>query len=205
MSEPFIGEIRMVGFNFAPRGWAFCQGQLISIAQNTALFSLLGTLYGGNGQTTFGLPDLRGRGPVGMGQGPGLSTIEQGELSGTEQVTLLSTQMPAHNHLLQPATVPVAVSGQVAIPASTDNASVASPADAVPATGSSGGRPFSLYNSAQSGSATLAPFDLTLNGSGTVPNSETGVAGGNQPVPVRNPFIGINFVIAMEGIFPSRS
>src|SRR5690606_5156315 len=98
MSEPFLGEIRMVGFNFAPRGWAFCQGQLLSIAQNSALFSLLGTMYGGNGTTTFALPDLRGRSPVGMGNGPGLTPITQGELAGTENVTLLSTQMPMHTH-----------------------------------------------------------------------------------------------------------
>lgn len=205
MSEPFIGEIRMVGFNFAPRGWAFCQGQIMSIAQNSALFSLLGTMYGGNGQTTFGLPDMRSRSPVGMGQGPGLSNIVQGEMSGTENVTLLTSNMPAHNHLVPPSTVPVAVSGQVAMPASTDAAGVASPANAVPAAGSSGGRPFSLYNSAQSGSATLAPFDVALNGSANVPTTETGVAGSNMPVSLRNPFIGINFVIALEGIFPSHN
>ena len=98
MSEPFLGEIRMVGFNFAPQGWAFCQGQIMSIAQNTALFSLLGTMYGGNGQTTFGLPDLQGRSPVGIGQGPGLSPIVQGEMAGTENVTLLASNMPMHTH-----------------------------------------------------------------------------------------------------------
>lgn len=205
MSEPFIGEIRMVGFNFAPRGWAFCQGQIISIAQNTALFSLLGTLYGGNGQTTFGLPDLRGRSPVGMGQGPGLSDITQGEMSGTENVTLLTSNMPAHNHLVPSASASVSVSGQVAMPASSNSAGVASPVNAVPAAGANGGRPFSLYNSSQNGSDTLAPFNVTLNGSATVPNNETGVTGSNIPVSLRNPFIGINFVIALEGIFPSRN
>src|SRR5688572_6320685 len=98
MSEPFLGEIRMVGFNFAPQGWAFCQGQLMSIAQNSALFSLLGTTFGGDGQTTFALPDYRGRSSVGMGSGPGLTNIVQGEKSGTENVTILSTQMPVHTH-----------------------------------------------------------------------------------------------------------
>src|SRR5262245_39378135 len=98
MSEPFLGQIRMFAGNFAPRGNAFCMGQILSIAQNTALFSLLGTTYGGNGQTTFALPDLRGRSIVGMGQGPGLTNITQGEVGGTETVTLLITQMPAHNH-----------------------------------------------------------------------------------------------------------
>src|SRR4051794_13774567 len=89
MSEPFLGEIRMVGFNFAPRGWAFCNGQIMSISQNTALFSLLGTMYGGNGQTTFALPDLRSRVPVHAGQGPGLTNRTQGEVSGQENHTLI--------------------------------------------------------------------------------------------------------------------
>src|SRR6478672_10112699 len=98
MSEPFLAEIIMFAGNFAPRGWAFCQGQILSIAQNTALFSLLGTTYGGNGQTTFALPDLRGRVPVGTGQGPGLSNYDLGQVSGSESVTLTVSQMPAHNH-----------------------------------------------------------------------------------------------------------
>src|SRR4051812_4210500 len=98
MSEPFLAEIVMFAGNFAPRGWAFCNGQILSIAQNTALFSLLGTTYGGNGQTTFSLPDFRGRSPVGTGQGPGLATIDLGEVSGAEAVTLLTTQMPVHTH-----------------------------------------------------------------------------------------------------------
>lgn len=98
MSEPFIAEIRMFGGNFAPRGNAFCNGQILSIAQNTALFSLLGTTYGGNGTTTFALPDLQGRAPMNWGQGPGLTPRVLGEMSGTPSVTLLSTQMPLHNH-----------------------------------------------------------------------------------------------------------
>jgi len=98
MSEPFLGQIILVGFNFAPQGWALCNGQILSIAQNTALFSLLGTTYGGNGQTTFGLPDLRGRVPVSAGQGPGLSNYDLGEVAGQETVTLNVTQMPAHIH-----------------------------------------------------------------------------------------------------------
>lgn len=98
MSEPFIGEIRIFGFNFAPRGWANCAGQILSIAQNTALFSLLGTTYGGNGQTTFALPDLRGRAPLNFGQGPGLSNYTLGQSSGTETVTLTQNEMPQHNH-----------------------------------------------------------------------------------------------------------
>src|SRR4051812_113885 len=98
MSTPFLGEIRMVGFNFAPRGWALCNGQILSIAQNTALFSILGTTYGGNGQTTFALPDLRGRVPVSAGQGPGLSSYDLGQVTGSENVTLTVQQLPAHSH-----------------------------------------------------------------------------------------------------------
>lgn len=98
--EPFVGQIQMFGFNFAPRGWAFCHGQLLPIAQNQALFSLLGTTYGGDGRTTFALPDLRGRAPMHFDQGPGLSDRQLGEAGGAENVTLISNQMPAHNHVL---------------------------------------------------------------------------------------------------------
>lgn len=106
MSEPFLGEVRIFGFNFAPRGWAFCNGQILSIAQNTALFALLGVMYGGNGQTTFGLPDLRGRVPLGFGQGPGLSPYNQGQTGGTESVTLQTNQMPMHSHLVSASSQP---------------------------------------------------------------------------------------------------
>jgi microcystin-dependent protein len=97
--DPFLGEIRMFGGNYAPQGWALCSGQLMSISQNTALFSLLGTMYGGNGTTTFALPDLRGRIPMNFGQGPGLTDRSQGEMGGEETVTLLSQQMPMHTHV----------------------------------------------------------------------------------------------------------
>jgi len=103
MAQPYVGEIRMFAGNFNPSGWAFCNGQLLPISQNTALFSLLGTQYGGNGQTTFALPDLRGRAPIGFNQGPGLSPYQLGENGGTESVTLNTGQMPAHQHQ-QPAT-----------------------------------------------------------------------------------------------------
>ena len=100
MSQAFLGQIQSFGFNFAPRNWALCNGQIMSIQQNTALFSLLGTFYGGNGTTTFGLPDLRGRTPLHFGTGPSLSPYVIGEVAGTESVTLLSTEMPMHNHSL---------------------------------------------------------------------------------------------------------
>jgi microcystin-dependent protein len=98
MSDPFIGEIRLFPYNFSPRGWAFCNGQILSIAQNTALFSLLGTTYGGDGRVNFALPDLRGRAAVSSGQGPGLSAHDLGETGGEESVTLTETQMPSHSH-----------------------------------------------------------------------------------------------------------
>ena len=99
-AEPFLGEIRFFAGNFAPNGWAFCDGQLLSISQNTALFSILGTIYGGDGQTTFGLPDLRGRSPVHPGSGPGLTTIQPGQKGGAETTTLNEAQLAPHNHLL---------------------------------------------------------------------------------------------------------
>jgi len=180
MSDPFMGEIRMVGFNFNPRGWAFCQGQLMSIAQNSALFALLGVTFGGNGQTTFGLPDFQGRSPVGMGAGLGLSVITQGEQSGQENVSLLINQMPMHTHIVQLA--------------GTATASVNAPTDTNNVLGASGAGP---------GSATI--WSTTLTNPIAMLPTQVGIAGGSQPVPVRNPFLGTNFIIALEGIFPSRS
>lgn len=192
MSEPFIGEIRMVGFNFAPRGWAFCDGRLLAISQFSALFSLLGTMYGGDGRTTFGLPDYRGRSPVGMGDGPGLTPIIQGEKAGIENVTILSTQMPVHTHTAT-ASATFAVAGTpsnaTATPSTTNNILGASQA---------GGPP------------SAAIWSDALNDPVTLGNTETvsvtvDPAGGNQPLQIRNPFTGINFIIALEGIFPSRN
>ena len=106
MSEPFVGEIRMFAGNFAPRGWAFCDGQLLAVSQNDALFSLLGTIYGGDGRTTFGLPDLRGRVPIHAGHGPGLSERRLGARAGEEHVTLTTNQLPAHTHSFHATTLP---------------------------------------------------------------------------------------------------
>src|SRR5262249_19206498 len=101
MSDPFVAEIRIFPFNFAPRGWAFCDGQILPVSQNTALFSLLGSTYGGNGESTFALPDLQDRAPMFWGQGPGLSLYDEGQLGGSEAVTLLQSEMPSHNHALR--------------------------------------------------------------------------------------------------------
>ncbi len=169
--EPFIGQIQAFGFNFAPRGWAQCNGQLLSIAQNTALFSLLGTMYGGNGQTTFGLPDLRGRFPLHTGQGPGLPNYQQGQMSGSDSVTLLTTNMPAHTHQYQ---LQAAEEGTTDSPSGT----------------------FVAGNGTNSFSASS---DVLMATNSVAP------AGGNQPFAVKNPYLCINYCIALVGIFPSRN
>lgn len=168
----------MFAGNFAPRSWAFCQGQILSIAQNTALFSILGITYGGNGQTTFGLPDFRGRIPVGIGQGPGLPNITLGEMSGAETVTLTTTTMPAHTHLVTPR---IAVSDSNANSTEADGRILATPAA-------------NIYTAASNASGNLGGVSATLNP----------VAGG-QPFNNVQPFLVMNFVVCLEGIFPSRN
>jgi microcystin-dependent protein len=170
--EPFIGEIRMFAGNFAPRGWHFCDGSLLSISTNTALFSILGTTYGGNGQTTFGLPDLRGRMPMHAGNGPGLTPRSLGEMAGEQSVTLIPSQMPAHNHT-------------VGCQSSADKGE---PANAIPATEATGGAP--VYSS--------QPAD------GTMSPAMIGMAGGSQPHDNMPPYLCVNFIIALQGIYPSR-
>ena len=181
MSEPFVGEIRMVGFNYAPQGWAQCLGQTVPIAQNQVVFSLLGVNYGGNGTTTFNLPDLQGRSPVGVGNGGGLAPIEVGEKSGTESVFITTQNLPAHTHV---TTVSVAGTATAPVTAPTaDNAVL----------GASGAGP---------GSASIWSTEM----SGPVPMAgvQTGLTGGSQLLPTRNPYLGVTFIIAMEGIYPSR-
>lgn len=166
MSEPFIGEIQIFGFNFSPRGWAFCNGATLPIAQNTALFSLLGVTYGGNGQTTFQLPNLAARTPIGQGQGPGLTPRASGEVTGAPSVTLTVGQLPAHSH-------PQAVH--------TANANTGTPSSAVtPA----------VTTSAAYGSAASM---VAMNDS----------VGGGQPHPNEQPYLGLNFCIALQGVYPS--
>jgi microcystin-dependent protein len=181
MSEPFLGQIATFGFNFAPRGWATCDGQILAIATNTALFSLLGTTFGGNGQTTFGLPDLRGRVPVHQGGGPGLSPYVMGEVTGVENVTLITTQIPAHAHAAT-----AAVNASAGSLAPTD-----APADAY----LTGGGGVNIYN---------ATSDGTKMNAGMV-TVAVQPAGGSQPHDNLQPLLCINFCIALEGIFPSRN
>lgn len=171
MANPYVGEIRMFGCNFAPQGWAFCDGRLLPITQNTALFSLLGTTYGGNGTSNFALPDLRGRVPVNWGQGPGLSDYVLGQAAGSETVTLTSGEMPQHSH-------------QVA--ANNGSGTVTRPAGAVPArTGTSN------YAAAPDGTAMNAGMLSS--------------AGGSLPHANLQPYLALNFCIALQGIYPSRN
>jgi microcystin-dependent protein len=180
MSEPFLGRIMLVGFNFAPQGWAFCNGQLLSISQNTALFSLLGTTYGGNGQTTFALPDLRSRVAVGFGQGPGLSNYDLGQSTGSETVTLTVGQMPAHNHL-------VAANAATATVLSPGGADLAQTFDSGPK------KSFNTYSTPPM----TAP--VTLDPATVQPS------GGSGPHPNIQLVLALNYIIALQGIFPSRN
>ncbi|HEX7685204.1 MAG TPA: tail fiber protein [Trinickia sp.] len=201
MSDPYLGEIRMAGFNFAPSGWAQCQGQLLPISQNQALFSLLGTYYGGNGVTNYQLPDLRSRTPVGIGQGLGLSDIVIGEMGGTENTTLTTQNMPQHTH-----TATVTGGGgtaSIAIPATTSTASQTGAPSATSVLGPVGisNRQGELYSTATP-DVTLKPFNATVTGG--APTVENGMAGNSLPFSLRNPYLGINFIIALAGVFPSR-
>lgn len=171
--EPLIAEIIMFAGNFAPRGWAFCQGQILPIAQNTALFSLLGTTFGGNGQTTYALPDLRGRVPVGTGQGPGLPTINLGEMSGTPTHTLIVTEMPAHSHAVNATTTP----GDQSVPTSN----------------------FLANSGATDREYQAGPANTIMN------PQMIGITGGSQPFSIMQPYLGMNYIIALQGIYPSRN
>ncbi len=170
MTEPFVGEIRIVGFNFAPRGWAQCNGQLLPISQNTALFSLLGTNFGGDGKSTFGLPNLQGATPMHWGQGPGLSRYQLGGQGGVPSVTLLADEDAPHQH---------------GMTASGSAASTLDPGNMVLASGTN-----AMYM--PTGTATLDPNVLSRFGSGTPHNN-------------RQPYLVLNIVIALQGVYPQRS
>lgn len=184
--EPFIGQIMMFGGNFAPRGWALCNGQLLAISSNTALFSIIGTFYGGDGRTTFGLPDLRGRMPISYGDGPGLQAFRIGQKGGSESHTLNQAEMPVHNHS------GVGLSGHLL--ANEDDGTDADPNN---------------KNVGVSESATLFNAQPNTVQTGAGPNiaitGNTSNAGGSIPFSIRNPYQAVNFVIALQGIFPSRN
>ena len=179
MAEPFIGQIVMFGGNFAPRGWALCDGQLLAINQNQSLFAILGTTYGGDGRTTFGLPDLRGRSPLHPGSGPGLTPRALGQRSGAETTTLGVNNLPVHNHSGQ---------GQVQLKASGN------PADTNDPSGNSLG--LAEAYSSDPASVDMAASTATL----TTSNTGAGQAFNNM-----HPFQAVNFIIALVGVFPSRN
>ncbi|WP_296385579.1 tail fiber protein [Winogradskyella sp.] len=181
--EQYIAQIMMFGGNFAPRGWALCDGQLLAISQYQALFSLIGTTYGGDGRTTFALPDLRGRVPVHPGSGPGLSRVTWGEKSGVENVVLTTPNLPSHSHAGTGLTV--------SLGCNEDDGNSDEPS----------GKNFGI---AQSGTPyNSQPNDASFGG-GTVAGN-TSPTGSNQAFNVRNPFTGVNYIIALDGIFPPRS
>lgn len=174
MSNPFLAEIRIFTGNFAPKGWALCDGQLMPISQNTALFSLLGTTYGGNGTSNFAIPNLQGCAPMQAGQGPGLSLRDLGETAGEQTVTLLQTEMPAHSHTAQAG----------------GTGDQLDPLNNVWASGLKGHGNF--YSPTSNNNVPMHPFALSI-------------AGGSQPHNNMPPFLGLTFIIALQGVFPARS
>lgn len=179
-SEPFIAEIKMFGGNFAPRGYALCDGQLLAISTNTALFSLIGTTYGGDGRTTFALPDLRGRVAIHPGNGPGLSSYSLGQKGGQEQVALTANQMPSHTHTVTAALKGTTVAGNNDSPA---------------------GNTLALKARSSNYSTTAPAVDMQAGSvTATAANS-----GGSQAHENRMPYLGVNHIIALIGIFPSRN
>jgi microcystin-dependent protein len=179
MSSPFVAEIRIFGFNFAPNGWAFCAGQILPISQNTALFSLLGTTYGGNGQSTFALPNFQDNASMSQGQGPGLSDYALGQVSGVESVTLLTSEIPSHDHALAAATLsPINPAQNVPTPISGAQLGISNPGNA--------------YSSVATPVTTLHPQAIQPQG-------------GSQPHNNMQPYLTLNFCIALQGIFPARN
>lgn len=173
--DPFVAEIRIFPFNFAPKGWAMCNGQILSISQNTALFSLLGTTYGGNGQSNFALPNLQGQVPMHPGQGPGLSLHDLGEAAGSETVTLLESEIPAHSHAIQGKSTPP--------PASS---------------GTPG--PAAAFGKSNGGTAYTAAVNLVAMNPNVIAPT-----GSSFPHNNMMPYLTLNFCIALQGIFPPRS
>jgi len=185
--DPFIGEIRMVGFGFAPTGWALCNGQLMSIAQNQALFALLGTTYGGDGIQTFALPNLQGRVPLHAGSGAGLPVYSLGQQGGAANATILASNLPAHTHGVTP-------------PVSNANGTASSPVGAYPAVSTT------TITGGERGetAATMSYAAASVSGQNAA-SYQTGAAGSGIPISIEPPYLAVYFVIALVGIFPSRS
>ena len=175
MSDPFVAEIRIFPFNFAPKGWAWCDGQILPLSQNTALFSLLGTTYGGDGKSNFALPDLQGRTPMHPDQGPGLSLHDLGETGGSDTISLLETEIPSHNHLIQVRNLPP------------------------PASGGAPG-PTTVFGKSNGGTAYTAATNLD-----TMADDTIAPAGGDQPHNNLMPYLTLYFAIALQGVYPPRT
>ena len=186
--EPFIGEIMVWPISFAPRGWAFCNGQLLAISQNQALFALIGNYYGGDGRTTFALPDLRGRVPVGAGQGLGLSPYSLAQQGGVETVPLTEAQMPSHVHDVPPG------GGSAQLRVSSGRADQDSPV---------GNYLAKTHEDIYAGSADSTMSSDAISSSGT--SAQTSQTGGGGAHENRQPWVAVNYVIALDGLFPSRS
>jgi microcystin-dependent protein len=190
MVNPFVGEILFFPFNFAPIGFAFCRGQLLPIAQNTALFSLLGTTYGGNGTTNFALPNLQGRVPIGFGQGPGLTNHDQGETGGSETIALTTAQMPLHTHAISASSVMPTMACR------NGAGNQQTPVDNVPAAESAGVT--AMYSSGPA-EALMRTGNIAFSGTASAPP-----AGGGQGHENRQPYLAMNYCIALQGVFPAR-
>ncbi len=187
--EPILGQIQAFGFNFSPRGWAKCDGQLLAISSNTALFALLGTTFGGDGRTTFGLPDLRGRSIVHVGTGPGLSSVSWGERGGQERIKLNETHLPAHSHDLTNG------EANVTVHTTNNSESLASTDGGANGLGTDGQMP-EIFRESPTTIDYLAGVSIS---------GKTNSVGGSQAFDSRNPFLGVNVCIALQGLFPSRS
>jgi Microcystin-dependent protein len=184
--DQFVGEIRIFAGTFAPTGWALCDGQILSISSNTALFSILGTTYGGNGQTTFALPNLNGRVPIGTGSGPGLTPRVEGETGGQETVTLLSTEMPAHSHTV--------TAGAVGVPCYTGVGNSDTPENSYPASSSKSYTTTETANASTKGAMNTTGSTVTL-----------ATTGGGQPHNNLQPYLVVRYIIALQGIYPARN
>lgn len=201
--DPYLAEIRLFAGNFQPLSYQFCAGQSMSIAVNTALYALIGTTYGGDGIQTFNLPDLRGRVPVGTFTGPGLPPIDLGEVGGVEEYTLTSANMPIHTHMLVGAGA-APITGTIT---ATMNVSTAT-GSGTPEGSFLGADVSGLYANAATGTDTLNSAAVSVNTSGLGVNLnaiQIGATGGSQPVNNLQPFLVLNYIIAVEGIFPSRN
>lgn len=195
--DPILGQVQAFGFNFVPYGWAFCNGQLLNIAANSALYSLLGITFGGNGTTTFGVPDLQGRTVIGVGNGTGLNPVTWGQKLGVETVSLLTANMPVHNHQIVNGN---GLAGTVAVTTTVqtvDNTNESSDSNnGGNVLGTAGSMP-SIYRESPSGSDHLGGVASTILGS-------TSNAGNSSPVNIRNPYLGLYYCIATMGVYPTR-